>query len=129
MSYESRLQVLEDVIRVDVRGHRSADSTVANAGQIGRDVVEKCRESGIDRILLVLYLSGRFSPLEAFEMVSDAMNYGWSYRFRLAIVNLDAASLDDTHFTETIAVNRCFDMKVFDNEHDGLEWLRETQSA
>jgi hypothetical protein len=49
--------------------------------------------------------------------------FGWSRRFKLAIVDVNEDSRKDNLFTETVAVNRGYNVKIFDNENDAKEWL------
>ena len=123
MSYQVELQRCPDYIRAEVTGVRQPVQAVSDAHLVGRQIVAECRDTGIEKILLVLQLTGRMTALDAYEIVVDSQEYGWSRSFRLAYVDLNTDSCSDSLFTETVAVNRAFQLKVFDNEHDATEWL------
>lgn len=123
MEYETHITELPDYLRVHVCGERSPGRSVANADRVGRMIVEYCKDKGIDRILLVLELKGRLGPLDAVGIVTHSPDYGFDHGFKLAFVDLNAESYRDSLFTETVAVNRAYSMKVFDDEQEAREWL------
>ena len=123
MTYEAHMTPFPGYVRVHVRGERKPGQSVANADHVGKMVVDYCKDNDIDRILLVLELKGRLGPLDAMGIVTHAPDYGFHHGLRLAFVDLNAESYRDTLFTETVAVNRSYSMKVFDNEEDAREWL------
>jgi len=123
MPYDAEIRTFEDYIRAQVTGTRLPGRAVADADVVGEKIVELCRETGIRNVLVVLDLAGRLSAIDAYEMVSSAEQYGWSRDFRLAFVDLNAESLQDVYFTETVAVNRAFSVSVFDNEEEAKNWL------
>ena len=123
MPYDVTIQPFDDHIRACVSGTRVPGQAVANADLVGKNLVELCREKRINKVLLVLDLSGRLSAVDAYEIVSSSEQYGWSREIKLAFVDLNSESLEDSYFTETVAVNRAFPMRVFDNEEDALHWL------
>lgn len=123
MSYKVDLRAEQDYIRAEVSGARILGDAATDAGRVGEQVVQACNEAGIRRVLLILNLSGRLSAIDSYEMVTNAPQYGWKHAFRLAMVDLNEESFDDVRFTETVAVNRSYEMKVFNNEQDALDWL------
>lgn len=123
MGYETDITAFPDYVRVSVSGERSPGRSVANADRVGKMIVELCREKDIDRILLVLELRGHLGPLDAVSIVTHSPDYGFHHGFRLAFVDLNAESFRDSLFMETVAVNRSYAMRVFDNEREATEWL------
>jgi len=123
MSYDFDIQARQDHIRVEVSGDRTAGDAVADAGLVGRQIVEKFRDSKIDRVLLVLKLSGRASAIDVFKIITESEQYGWSHDIKLAFVDMNAESIDDVKFAETVAFNRAYRVRVFDNEIDARRWL------
>ena len=123
MPYDATIHTFDDYIRADVTGTRIPGQAVADADVVGEELVRLCRETGIKKVLLVIELTGRLSSVDAYEIVSSSEEYGWSREFKLAFVNLNADSLEDSYFTETVAVNRAYSMNVFDNEDEAKDWL------
>ena len=123
MPYDATIQTFDDYIRADVTGTRVPGQVVADADVVGEELVSLCRETGIKKVLLVIELTGRLSAVDAYEIVSSSEQYGWSREFRLAFVNLNAETLEDSYFTETVVVNRAYSMNVFDNEEEAKAWL------
>lgn len=123
MSYEAKIETFSDHIRAVVSGTRTPGTAVANADLVGQRLVELCQKTGIKKVLLVINLSGRLSATDAYDIVANSEQYGWSREFKLALVDLNAESLEDSFFTETVAVNRAYPMSVFDNEEEAKDWL------
>jgi hypothetical protein len=123
MPYKVALQVRHDHVRAEVTGNRRLGDAATNAGLAGKQIVELCRNTGIYRVLVVLDLAGRLSALDSYEMVVNSKEYGWSHAFKLAFVEKNGESFDDSLFTETVAVNRSYAVKVFADETDAIEWL------
>lgn len=124
MPYEFDFQLQQDYVRVQVTGARRYGDAAAEAGRVGRKIVEFCRDADIYRVLVVLNLSGRLSAVDSYEIVTDSEDYGWDHRYRLAFVDPRKSSIEDVKFTETVAVNRAYSVKAFTDESEAIEWLR-----
>ena len=123
MSYQTQFEVLDDYIRIEVSGERIPGDVGADSGEVVEKTMQVIEKTGITNCLLVLNLSGGLSPMDAFDIVAVSEEVGWQRNFRVAMVERNAAALEDTHFTEIVAGNRAFPVRVFDNEEDGLDWL------
>ena len=123
MPYQTNIETYPDYIRVEVSGTRLPGQAVADADVVGKKIVSLCRDKEIDKVLLVLNLSGRLSVTDAYDIVANSEEYGWSRQFKLAFVDLNTDSLQDSHFIETVALNRAFPINVFDNEEEARDWL------
>ena len=125
MSYDFKIVPQGNIVCLEVSGDRSTGEHVANAADVGKAVVRACRESGINRILVLSQLTGRASPLDQFRAVMHAIQYGWSRKFQMAFVDLNRETVGATRFLETVALNRVFKVRVFDNEQDARNWLED----
>ena len=123
MGYKTQITEYPDYVRVHVTGERSPGHSVANADRVGKMIVDYCRDKGVEKIMLVLELQGRLGPLDSVGIVTHSPEYGFHHGFRLAFVDLNAESYRDSLFTETVAVNRSYAVRVFDNEQHAREWL------
>jgi hypothetical protein len=61
--------------------------------------------------------------MDSFDLVSISEEVGWKRDFHVAIVDLNSDTLEDARFTEVVAANRAYPIRVFDNEEDGKDWL------
>lgn len=123
MSYHIEFADRADHLRVEVSGHRTPGREVEDAVAVWSEVADRCRAASLPRILAVMKLSGRLPTMAAFDIAHAPDSFGWSREFQLALVDLNEESRKDNLFTETIAVNRGFRVKVFDNEDDARAWL------
>jgi hypothetical protein len=78
------------------------------------------QKKGYSLILAIFKLSGRLPVMPAYEIASSPEEFGWSRKFKLAIVDVNNESRQDNLFAETVAVNRGYNVKIFDNEKDAL---------
>lgn len=74
--------------------------------------------------MLILYsLHGRFSLMHAFELSDNPAQLGWMRSLRIAVVRLEGTPMDELRAVETVAVNRGFPMRVFEEETAARAWL------
>jgi hypothetical protein len=123
LAYEVDLQEYENYVRVHVKGERRYGDAAVESGQVGRQIVAYCRDANVYRVMIVLELRGRLSAFDSLEMVSESEQYGWDHSFRLAFVETNASSFQDVKFTETIATNRAYSCKAFNDEAEAVAWL------
>ena len=123
MSYDAEFETHADYVRIYVTGSRRYGDAAVEAGEVGRKIVEYCRNANIYKVLVVLNLSGRLTAIDSLDIVTQSREYGWDFKFKLAFVDLNQDSADDVQFTETVAVNRSYTVKAFTDEADGLAWL------
>ena len=118
-----------DYIRIEVSGDRVKGEETKDTFITWSKVADKCRETGISNVLAILKLSGHFPGYISFNTVRKAHEFGWSRSFSLAIVNTNEDSRKDNLFTEYVAINRGYNMKVFDNEQDATIWLLDSKGV
>ena len=123
MPYQSTIEVRDDHVRVKVSGERVPGNVAADSGAVIRETITALESSKLDRCLLVLRLTGPLSALDAFDLVTASEEQGWKRNYRLALVNLNVESLEDTRFTEIVAGNRAYPVRVFADEDEALDWL------
>jgi len=123
MPYDFQIQVHEDYLRVEVSGTRTPGQEVNDAVQTGQQISEAVRRSGVRKVLTIFRMTGRLPATESHEIYSNPQAFGWSREVKVALVDMNPDSKEDSLFSETVAVNRAYDMSVFDKEEDALEWL------
>ncbi len=96
-----------------------------SAGSAFSQVVEICHTKNINNILAVGKVTGHLTPMAAYDMANFPDKHGWRRKFRLAVVAL-GKSWRSNLFAETVANNRGYTLKVFDNEQDAKTWLFES---
>lgn len=123
MPYQVHIETQGDHIRVNVSGTRIPGHEVADSVNTWKQVADVCRDTGIEKILAVFLLEGRLSPIDAYDIAARADEFGWSHAFKMAVVDLNKETLEDNLFAETVAVNRAYQIMVFDNEAEATDWL------
>jgi len=125
MPYEVSMKVQQDYIRVEVTGERIPGQEEVDAFRVWSRVAEVCHAKKIDRILSIYRVTGRLPARAAHAIAYDPRKFGWSKRFKLALVNLNEESQQDTLFVEDVAVSSGYRVRVFDNEQEAIPWLLE----
>ena len=123
MPYDFSIEEEEDYIRVSVSGDRIKGKEVEDIFPVWSSVADKCRERNINKVLAVFQLTGSVPTMGSYNVVTKAEEFGWSRCFRLAIVDLNEVSRQNNLFTETVAVNRGYQVFIFDNEQHAKDWL------
>ena len=130
MPYDFAVDAERDYLRVEVSGNRSPDieQGLRDIMTVWSRVTDICRETNTEKVLAVLQLKGEVPVMGSYNVVTHADQFGWSRRLRMAVVDLNDESREGNRFTETVAVNRGYQIKVFDNENDAKDWLSDTES-
>jgi hypothetical protein len=103
-------------------------------GQVEKDginalstISKTCKEKQIYKILLVFNISGRYPTIPAYNLSLSPEKYGWSRKYKTAVVYVHKKATQDYKFGETVAVNNGYNSKLFDNENDAIKWLFKSQ--
>jgi hypothetical protein len=123
MPYETAIEILDDYIRVEISGDRRPGHEVADAIHSGRQMSAACKKHGVRRVLVIFKLTGRLPATDAHEIYSNPEAFGWTRDIKVALIDKNPDSKEDSLFSETVAVNRAYDTRVLDNENEALEWL------
>jgi hypothetical protein len=123
MTYKVNIEEQQNYIRVEVSGKRIPGKETDDAIRVWASVAETCRKKNITRILAINNIPGRLPALAAYSLAESPEEFGWSRHFKLTVVDVNEDSRKDNLFTETVAVNRGYNVKIFDNENDAKEWL------
>ena len=124
--YDVKIETQDSFISVHISGTRLPGSAVEDSVGLWGQVADACRDHGVEKILAVFEVEGRLSPIDAYDIVARTGEFGWSHAFKMAVVDLNKDTLEDNLFAETVAVNRAYQIMVFDNAVDAEEWLLET---
>jgi len=123
MPYETAFEFFDSYARVEISGDRRPGHEVADALHAGRQVSAACKEHGVNKLLVILKMTGRLPATDAHEIYSNPEAFGWSRDIKVALIDENPESMEDNLFSETVAVNRAYNVLVFDNEDEALEWL------
>jgi hypothetical protein len=122
MSYKVIIKEKEDYIRIEISGEWTIGNEAEEVISAWSQVVEICHAKNIDNILAVGKVTGHLTPMAAYDMANFPDKHGWSRKLRLAVVAL-GESWRSNLFAETVAENRGYTIKIFDNEQDAKTWL------
>ena len=125
MSYNVTFKENVDHLRVEISGTRTRGREVDDAIKVWSHVAEIGKAKNITHILAIIKITGFMPKIASYNIGDLAEKYGWSRSLKLAVVTKDEYSRKANLFTETVAVNRGFDVKIFDNEQDAETWLLE----
>ncbi len=123
MSYDLSIQDNQDYIKVVISGDRIPGQEVADISAVLVEVAEYCKEKNSNKVLGVINLSGRLPTMASLNIINTTDSFGWDRKFKFALYDMNDDSRKDNLFTETVATNRGFQLKVFDNEQDANKWL------
>lgn len=120
--YELTFEPAEDHLRVFVKGVLTAPQTRIDAWT---EIIERCREDGCDRLLVVQDSPGNPSEADAFESSRGITAIGLR-GIKIAFVDIDPAHHETNKLGEMVATNRGAFAKVFTREPEALDWLLAT---
>ena len=113
-------------LKVEIFGKRNLRNEAVDAIEVLSKVDKIRKAKNINNILLILRITGHFPFMASYDIGDKAGKLGWSRMFRVAAVTMDEYSMESYLFIETVAVNRGYNVKIFDNEQDAKTWLLES---
>jgi len=125
MSYNLNFKEKENHIRVEISGEWTKGKEAKEVMSAWSQIAEICHSKKINNILAIGKITGHLRPMAAYDMAKFPSNHGWSRKYKVAIVAL-RSSFSSNLFSETVLVNRGYDVKMFDNEKDAKTWLFES---
>jgi hypothetical protein len=124
MSVEYRIEIKHGYCRLYVSGEWTREQEAKEANKIWEEIIEVSRQTEISRLIAVFDIPGRLPIMEAFEIASAPGSSGWrDHRWKIALVYPYPERFESNLFSETVAVNRGYNVKAFRNELDALAWL------
>ncbi len=123
MPYEVNIQEQEDYLRVEISGKRIPGNEEEDAVSVWSHVADVCRDKEKNRILGIYDVTGRLPIRAAHAIAYNPARFGYSKRFKLALVNLREESLQDVLFVEDVAVCSGYRVRVFEVEEEAEAWL------
>lgn len=123
MTYYLDFQVDGDILRIDAKGDRSLESPASSAKDAWMRVAQKCRETGLSKVLIVSEVKGRYPVHDIYQVMPKLTDYGISKDWKIAYVNDDRQCREDLVLMMTVADNRGYRVRVFDDEADARKWL------
>ena len=123
MAYDYKIEDRQQYIWVEISGARTPGKELEDIVPIWSEATHTCREKKNNKLLAVLKLTGKMSIIASYNVVKFADRIGWSRDLQVALVDLGEEPDQNNLFTETVAVNRGYQLKVFRNEQDALTWL------
>jgi len=126
MPYDCKIRNEATLLRVDVSGVWTPGREFEDAIGVWLQVLDACQKYKKDRILAVWDVPGHLPAAKAYDLADQADARGWKRQFKLAVVHLHKERFEDSLLAETVAVNRGFSVKIFDNEPSAAAWLLES---
>ena len=126
MTYDFIIKEKSDHIRLEISGSWTPGNEAEDVKSVWARVAEICRTNNVCRILAIWDIPGHLPTLAAYNMAKSPEEFGWSRRLKLAVVYSSGQRMQDSLFGEDIAVNRGYNIKMFNNEQDAKAWLLES---
>jgi hypothetical protein len=121
MDYKLAIETKNDVLWVKATGTRSRETVLDMSG----DVLEACVKERVKKVLIdVRELQGRLLPKDSYDIAAKHFPKirDPNVITQAALVDLEEFR-DQYRFFENVAVNRGFNLRIFPNVEDALQWL------
>jgi len=113
MSYLDQITIHDDYVSIEMSGIRVDGQEVDQAIQVWQKMSEICEENDIKKILAISRITGSLPIGASYKIAQIGEELGWNRKVKLAFVELNEDSFKDNSFTETTAVNRGYQVKIF----------------
>ncbi|OHD68535.1 MAG: hypothetical protein A2W19_12135 [Spirochaetes bacterium RBG_16_49_21] len=108
---------------MEVSGDWTPGKELEDAIDVLTQVADICHKKGINCILAIWDVPGHIRALIGYEIVDSANKCNWDRHFKLAVVYTHNERFIDSLFVETVAVNRGYRVKMFENKQEAKSWL------
>ncbi len=103
----------------------AGEVTAADMHKARQNITEICKKEHITKVLVDdRKVTNMPSFEDLFQFGSTFLNSGFPLYIKVAHV-INAASVSDNEFLETVAVNRGANIKTFQNMDNAMDWLNE----
>ena len=126
MSYKLDIKENQDYLKVEISGDWTPGAELEDSVNVWAQVTATCNEKGVTHIMAIWNVPGYLPTMAAYNLVESAEKFGWDKRLKLAVVHLNEERLKDGLVAETLAVDRGFNIKMFNNEQKAKLWLMES---
>lgn len=123
MAYKVEINKRWDYIEVVISGKWMPGAETNDAISALKPLTESCIKYGIFSVLCYIKIKGQLPMMSSYELVEKKDTYNWDDRIKIAWVFDDQKLYEDNKTTETIAVNRGMNSKVFNDEKLAKKWL------
>ncbi len=108
---------------MEVSGDWTQGKEFDDAIGVWGQVADFCHQKGINKILSIWDVPGRLPTISGYQLVELSNKFNWDRHFKLAVVHLHEERFKDSLFVETVAANRGYLMKMFEDEQEAKSWL------
>lgn len=123
MSHSYKLSHDDVLMRLEVTGTWTPGREAEEVGEIWLETTSRCNELGLSRVLAIIDIPGRMPTLAAWQLGSDPAAIGVDRSLRIAVVYRYRERFESNTFLETVARNRGFEVKIFEDDEVATEWL------
>ena len=120
MAYQLSFQSTHQYLHATVTGENTRENI---SGYLG-DVIRKCREDRVQKLLIEERLTGpRLGFIDLYNLAEEGSHRDLGVLKRIAYVDVFAEKSGDMHFVETVSVNRAVPVRVFMTVDEARDWL------
>jgi len=123
MSCTGLISQHNDYLRLDVSGEYTPGAEAEEATRFWAQAAAACREHKLTRVLAVFDVPGTMPTFAAFDVASNPPAISWDHRVKVALVYTHKERFESNLFSETVAVNRGYKVKAFQDEPNAISWL------
>ena len=121
MNNEITISFEGDYVRAVANGEKNFDYQT----ELWTRIVATCRENECLNVLGVAYTTRPLRTMEAYKTAELFRQLGVTHEFRIAWIEKNPETYDTPYFVETVLVNRGFTARLFPDEAQALDWLRD----
>ena len=124
MTYDVSMIEQNHYLKFVISGDRRPGQQAKDSIDAWTQIFNTCRAMDNNLILVIFKLSGSLPLMESYKIVEHLAKDDLNRQFVIAVVDFNEVSFKDNRLAETLAVNRDFTVRVFDNEPAAEEWLK-----
>jgi len=123
MGHTCKFEEFSDYLRAEVTGNWSTDKVAKETKEFWIQAANHCNRINKYRVLAVIDVPGTLPVMAAYDIASDPEGLGFTRAVKVAVVYTHEERYESNRFTEDVAVNRGWAVKIFNEEREAKLWL------
>lgn len=124
--YSIKFNTTDDYTEVIISGMRRSGMEKSDGADGWISVANYCNENKVEKLLLISKLAGRLPEISSYDISSSLHHFGLKIGLKIAFVDSVIETYNINNFVSRFPRNQGYNIKVFNNKNQALNWLIST---
>jgi hypothetical protein len=121
--YSIKINTTDDYTEVIVEGKRRPGYENTDGAEGWSSIANHCNENKVEKLLVISKLTGHLPSMSSYDIASSFHHLGLNKDLKIALVDSIIDTFDTNRFSSNFAIDKGFNIKVFNNRNEAMNWL------